>query len=182
MCIRDSPLGLNETGFRRIGPTDPNVPPTARREAWRRLDGDLVQGVVHDPLAWMLEGTAGNAGLFGSARDVGLFGQAVLCLRDPFDGPIAEVWTRRILPGQERGLGWDFKSPTGSTAGGSMSASSYGHTGFTGTSLWIDPEAGLGVALITNAVWCAPDAVAWRTFRSRFADNAMEALVRADLR
>lgn len=170
------PLGLDRTGYRGTGSTSPDVPPTASAEPWRSIEGGTVQGTVHDPLAFFLGGVSGNAGLFGSAMDTGRFGQAVLAGRVLFSPGGSDEWTKRDPLDRERGLGWDFKSECATSAGRTMSPATFGHTGFTGTSIWIDPTAGFGVALLTNSVLCKPDPDEWRAFRSAFCDLAGEAL------
>ncbi|HEX6558468.1 MAG TPA: serine hydrolase [Longimicrobiales bacterium] len=116
-----------------------------------------LQGVVHDPTAAALGGVAGNAGLFSSARDLAVFGQWLLdAAAHGVDLPIVSAATVSMFvarsPGVERGLGWDM--PAGrSSAGDYFSASSFGHTGYTGTSIWIDPERDLFVVLLTNRVY-----------------------------
>ncbi len=100
---------------------------------------------------------AGHAGLFANAADLASFGQAWLA-RDPLlrvDAELMGEATRQQVEssGERRGLGWMLKSAEGSSAGDRFSAESFGHTGFTGTSLWIDPERALVVAALTNRVY-----------------------------
>ncbi len=122
---------------------------------WR---AGVVRGVVHDENAWALagHGTCAHAGLFGSARDVARMGAAVL---DVLDGRRDE-WLRpsdihpllRSRPGGTLRAGFDGKSASGSSAGTVCGDSTFGHLGFTGTSVWIDPEARIVVVLLTNRV------------------------------
>jgi CubicO group peptidase (beta-lactamase class C family) len=123
--------------------------------AWR---GGLVRGDVHDENAWALagHGLCGHAGLFATARDVVLFGAAMLDVLeargkgwlDPCDlQPLL-----RVRPGGTLRAGFDGKSQVGSSAGARCSMSAFGHLGFTGTSLWIDPEQSVAVALLCNRV------------------------------
>jgi beta-N-acetylhexosaminidase len=145
--------------------TDPTIlafnPPRELRErcAPTELDiwrGRLLQGEVHDENAWALGGAAGHAGLFGTAADVGSFARAVL---EGFGGgsrvarpQTIETFARRSgVRGSSRALGWDTMLPT-SSCGTRMSPRAIGHTGFTGTSLWIDPELDLYVVFLTNRV------------------------------
>jgi CubicO group peptidase (beta-lactamase class C family) len=130
----------------RIAPTE--VDP------WR---GRLIVGEVHDENAWALGGAAGHAGLFATAASVGAFARAVL--RTLGGEPIlATPATMRAfiqrsgVPGSSRALGWDTMLPS-SSCGALMSPSAIGHTGFTGTSLWIDWERDLYVVLLTNRVY-----------------------------
>jgi len=145
------PMHWEATAFRSANELDKAFPPTSTIEPWRKpllkpLDSDWLQGVVHDPLAFLMGGVSGNAGLFGTIKEIAGFCQTILQ-----DDPQCVWWTKR--PGHERGLGWDFKSPTGSSAGTSFSDSTFGHTGFTGTSMWIDPVAGIFALLFSNAIY-----------------------------
>lgn len=122
-------------------------------DAWR---GRLLVGDVHDENAWALGGAAGHAGLFGTAGAVGAFARTVL--RTIGGEPVLatastmrEFITRSAVPNSSRALGWDTMLPT-SSSGTLLSPSSIGHTGFTGTSLWIDWERDLYVVLLTNRV------------------------------
>ncbi len=123
-------------------------------EPWR---GRLLVGEVHDPNCWALGGEAGHAGLFGSAAAVGGFAQLVLRGLRQNDSTLAQPETVRLfarrtdIPGSTRALGWDTMKPT-SSCGSRMNVTAIGHTGFTGTSLWIDWERDLYVVLLTNRV------------------------------
>jgi CubicO group peptidase (beta-lactamase class C family) len=130
----------------RIAPTE--------ADPWR---GRTLVGEVHDENTWALGGVAGHAGLFGTVGAVGAFARAVLhtlkgtaVLARP--GTLQRFIERTSVPGSSRALGWDRMLPT-SSCGGRLSASAFGHTGFTGTSLWIDPERDLYVVLLTNRVY-----------------------------
>jgi CubicO group peptidase (beta-lactamase class C family) len=118
--------------------------------------GGLLQGTVHDGNAWALGGVSGHAGLFSSAHDLATFSQFLLdggsydSIRILAPSTIAR-WTSRQSPSSSRALGWDTPAPN-SSAGRYFSPRSFGHTGFTGTSIWIDPERGLFVVLLTNRV------------------------------
>ena len=123
-------------------------------DAWR---GRTLSGEVHDENAWALGGAAGHAGLFGTAAAVGAFARATLAtvagdriLAQP--ATMREFITRRLdIPGSSRALGWDTMLPT-SSCGARLSATAVGHTGFSGTSLWIDWERDLYIVLLTNRV------------------------------
>jgi CubicO group peptidase (beta-lactamase class C family) len=120
---------------------------------WR---GGLVAGAVHDENAWALTalGGSGHAGLFGTIGAVLAFGRAVLDGRGgrgPFAGQDFN-WLLRERPGGTLRAGFDGKNAMGSSAGTRMGPNSFGHLGFTGTSLWIDPDAMVVVALLTNRV------------------------------
>ncbi|HYT77424.1 MAG TPA: serine hydrolase domain-containing protein [Vicinamibacterales bacterium] len=113
-------------------------------DLWR---GRLLQGEVHDENAWALGGAAGHAGLFGTAAAVGAFARTVLAHPET----LARVARKSTVPGSSRALGWDTMLPT-SSCGTRLSPRAIGHTGFTGTSLWIDPERDLYVVFLTNRV------------------------------
>jgi CubicO group peptidase (beta-lactamase class C family) len=118
--------------------------------------GRAIQGVVHDENSRALGGIAGHAGLFGSAADVGAFARLVLASFHD-ETPLATPELMRVfstptgVPGSSRALGWDTMRPT-SSCGERLSPAAIGHTGFTGTSLWIDPEQDLYVVLLTNRI------------------------------
>jgi CubicO group peptidase (beta-lactamase class C family) len=124
-------------------------------ETWR---GRLLVGEVHDANCWALGGAAGHAGLFGSAPSVGIFAQLMLRGLLMRDSTLAKPETMRMfvertnVPGSTRALGWDTMKPT-SSCGTRMSVTAIGHTGFTGTSLWIDWERNLYIVLLTNRVY-----------------------------
>lgn len=122
-------------------------------DTWR---GRLLAGEVHDENCWALGGAAGHAGLFGTAAAVGAFARAVLytIAGEPLlarADTMRHFVTKAAIPGSSRALGWDTMLPT-SSCGTRLSPTSIGHTGFTGTSLWIDWERDLYVALLTNRV------------------------------
>lgn len=148
-----------------------NVAPTEFC-AWRQR---RIVGEVHDENSATLHGIAGHAGLFGTARDVAALGQVYLASGGGFISPrLASEATHAQFA--ERGLGWMMRSIEGSSAGNRFSASSYGHTGFTGTSLWVDPERQIVCALLTNRVFLGRDPEAIQAFRPRFHDAVIEAL------
>jgi CubicO group peptidase (beta-lactamase class C family) len=127
-------------------------------DLWR---GRLLQGEVHDENAWALGGSAGHAGLFGSAAAVGTFARLMLeGLAGDSDLARADTVrafaTRAGVPGSSRALGWDTMLPS-SSCGTRLSPRAIGHTGFTGTSLWIDPDQDLYIVLLTNRVHPARD-------------------------
>ena len=152
----------------RIAPTE--------HDSWR---GRTVIGEVHDENAWALGGAAGHAGLFGTAGAVGAFARAVL--HTLHGQPIlTRTETMRLfakrtaIPGSSRALGWDTMLPT-SSCGTLMSPSAIGHTGFTGTSLWIDWERDLYVVLLTNRVHPTRENQLITEIRPRFHDTAIAA-------
>jgi serine-type D-Ala-D-Ala carboxypeptidase len=148
-----TPLGMSDTHFRpepamrdRIAPTEVSSP-----------RGYALQGEVHDENAWALGGVAGHAGLFSTAADLSLFAQMMLNrgtlngVRIVSDSAVTRFTTRTS---GTRALGWDTSDRDG-TAGVHMGEHAYGHTGFTGTSIWIDPDRDLFVILLTNRVHAA---------------------------
>jgi CubicO group peptidase (beta-lactamase class C family) len=145
--LTPEPLTFNPPRYWRekIAPTE--------IDPWR---GRLLVGEVHDENTWALGGAAGHAGLFGTAAGVGAFARAVLrtigwerILAKP--ATFRDFIMRTDVPGSSRALGWDTMLPT-SSCGTGLSASAIGHTGFTGTSLWIDWERDFYVVLLTNRV------------------------------
>lgn len=116
--------------------------------AWR---GGVVRGVVHDENAWALtgDGGSGHAGMFGTLPGVLAFGAAA---HDALATEPRLAWMTRARPGGTLLAGWDGKSPAGSSAGARMGPRAFGHLGFTGTSVWIDPDAHTVVAMLTNRV------------------------------
>jgi CubicO group peptidase (beta-lactamase class C family) len=147
--------------------------------AWR---GGVVQGAVHDENAWALtrDGGSGHAGIFGTVDAVLTFGQAVLdALERPGRrgapwGASDLSWLVRERPGDTLRAGFDGKSPEGSSAGTRMGPRAFGHLGFTGTSLWIDPDARVVVALLTNRVHPTRENVGIRAARPRVHDALFE--------
>jgi CubicO group peptidase (beta-lactamase class C family) len=152
------PLGLTTSlgtarGLRLAGVDVSSAAPTEDVD-WR---GGLVVGRVHDENAWALtgEGGSGHAGMFGTASAVLRFGQAVLDGLEgegPFGG-VDLAWLVAERPGGTLRAGFDGKSLQGSSAGTRFGPRSFGHLGFTGTSLWIDPDARIVAVLLTNRVW-----------------------------
>ena len=147
------PLGMTETGYQPAEPLRTRAAPTEERE------GRWMRGEVHDPRAWKLGGVAGHAGLFGTATDLARY--ATMMLRGgELEGvrvlapETIAVMTRGwpIPGGGFRGLGWDKRSPLSSNRGDLLTESAFGHGGFTGTALWIDPALDLYVIFLSNRV------------------------------
>ena len=170
--ISPEPLAFNPPRAWR-----PRTAPT-EFDAWR---GRTLTGEVHDENAWALGGAAGHAGLFGTAAAVGAFARALLrniagdrVLAHP--AIVQEFIRRRTdVPGSSRALGWDTMLPT-SSCGARLSSTAIGHTGFTGTSLWIDWERDLYVVLLTNRVHPTRENNRIRAIRPAFHDAVIEAL------
>jgi CubicO group peptidase (beta-lactamase class C family) len=175
------PLGLTRMRFlppknwrNEIAPTEVETfrSPTALR------------GSVHDENAWWLDGVSGHAGLFSDADDLLRFGEWALAgsLGRHFDGAVQPptdfiTWTlRQDHPvGSSRGIGWD--TPSGvSSAGTIMSPRSFGHTGFTGTSIWVDPDRDVVIVLLTNRVNPTRDTPRFGLIRAVVADAVMRSL------
>jgi CubicO group peptidase (beta-lactamase class C family) len=159
----------------RYGPiTRGNVAPTEFC-AWRQR---RLVGEVDDENSATLHGVAGHAGLFGTAADVATLGQLYLNKGGGFISPrLAQNATRAHI--EDRGLGWMIRTPEGSSSGRLFSAGSFGHTGFVGTSLWVDPQRELVCALLTNNVFFGRDQRHRDDlvrFRSLFHDTLIEAL------
>ncbi len=147
-------------------------------DPWR---GRVMAGHVHDSNAAALGGAAGHAGLFGTADAVGTFARWWMALASgavPASGGIpaalaARAIARGTVPGSSRALGWDTMLPT-SSCGTRMSARAFGHTGFTGTSLWIDPACDLYVVCLTNRVHASDDTEGIRRLRIALHDAVVE--------
>jgi CubicO group peptidase (beta-lactamase class C family) len=161
-----------------------NLPPALKRTAAPTLPlpedarrGRMLVGEVHDNYAAALGGAAGHAGLFGCAAAVGTFARAVLRgARGAGDGPVpfspesvARFTRKSEVPGSSRALGWDTMLPT-SSCGTRMSSAAFGHVGFTGTSLWIDPDRDRYYVLLTNRVCGGGTVDDMREVRRRFHD------------
>ncbi len=148
-----NPLQMSRTRFLPDIAEIAAIAPTERRR-----DGRMMRGAVHDPLASKLGGVAGDAGLFSTAQDLSRFCQMLLN-GGSLDGvrifrpeTIARMTSAQSPEGKPnvRGLGWDIQSTYSSVKGGFFSNTSYGHTGFTGTSIWIDPQTQSYLILLTN--------------------------------
>ena len=175
------PLGMSQVTFTplRHGVPCENIAPTELC-AWR---GRRLWGEVHDENAACLAGVAGHAGLFASAADVAKLGQSFLETSErPLPDSLKREMTREQawMGAERRGLGWKLQTPTQSPVGQAFSSRSFGHTGFTGTSLWVDPDRELVVALLTNRVYDGRDGDAIARFRVRLHE-AVVATVDASL-
>lgn len=148
-------LGMNNTMYNPSDDVRMNCVPTELDDFWRMR---LLQGEVHDERAYLLNGVAGHAGLFSTAEDLSKFVQLLLN-KGNYKGEqiiksdIVDEWTTIQNEESERALGWDTKSVKGySSAGQYFSENSFGHTGYTGTSIWVDKDSELFVILLTNRV------------------------------
>lgn len=147
-----TPLGMANTKFLPPQSWFLRIAPTQKDER----SGLMLRGLVHDPTARQMGGVAGHAGVFSTADDTAKFAQALLNGGAPvWSRPIVEKMTTPQQPPNltvVRGLGWDIDSPFSSNRGELLPVGSFGHTGFTGTSLWIDPTTDTYIVLLTNAV------------------------------
>lgn len=144
------PLGMTKTAFRPQTTWLPEIAPTEYDER-----GQMLRGVVHDPTVRRMGGVAGQAGLFSTADDLAKFAQALLSGSSVLSWSAIQKMTTPQQPANAstlRGLGWDIDSPMSHNRGELLPVGSFGHTGFTGTSIWIDPTTNTYVILLTNAV------------------------------
>ena len=169
--------GATATAYSPRGP-ERNAIPATETDAWR----GSVQGGVHDEKAHLMGGVSGHAGLFGTARDVALLGEwylgALYRRRSPLDRDLVceAVREQAREPTRRRGLGWVLRTGDEAACGSLMSPSTFGHGGFTGTSIWVDPERDLNVVLLTNAVHHGRSDI--RPIRAAVADAAVAAIER----
>jgi serine-type D-Ala-D-Ala carboxypeptidase len=171
------PLGLQSLRYLPPAEWRSRIAPT-EMDPWR---GRVLWGEVHDENAAVMDGVSGHAGLFGSVEDLLGFGEWVL-KRHSSDSPtlrpsIIQTFATRqnLVPGSSRALGWDTPD-SGSSAGTLLSPRSIGHTGFTGTSLWIDPEHHVAIVLLSNRVHPTRNNPRWNPVRAAIADLVMTTL------
>ena len=195
-CQREifGPLAMSHTTFNPAKSWRDRISPTANEDAFvepavtwagapaphsaTTFRGRVIQGEVQDENASVLGGVAGHAGVFSTAGDVALFAHALLNGGYPILRPdTVKLFTRResIPEGTSRALGWDTPSAP-SQSGKHFSPRSYGHLGYTGTSLWIDPDRQLSITLLTNRTWpdCRNQAI--KQVRPAFHDAVIEAM------
>jgi len=177
------PLGMRNTRFRSLGlGSDPSIVPTEIDRDFRRR---LVHGEVHDETAYLLGGVAGHAGLFSTVEDLTKFAYMLLSGgringRQFIRAETVALFSAVADPTSEstRALGWDTRAPEGySSAGKLFGPRSFGHTGFTGTSLWIDPDQRLFVILLTNRVYPTRESPGIFAVRAELADIAYGSIV-----
>jgi uncharacterized protein YbbC (DUF1343 family)/CubicO group peptidase (beta-lactamase class C family) len=169
------PLGMTHTRFLPPGDWIPQIAPTEYDE-----QKHMLHGVVHDPTSRRMGGVAGHAGLFSTADDLAKFAQTLLAGGGLALSPLAvqKMSTPEQPPNGTvlRGLGWDIDSPFSSNRGELLPVGSFGHTGFTGTSLWIDPTTKSYVILLTNAVHSRGHNMAIVSLRTRVASAVAAAI------
>ncbi|HKS10219.1 MAG TPA: serine hydrolase, partial [Pyrinomonadaceae bacterium] len=165
------PLHMNDTGFRPAASLRARIAPTEKRRGQMSYLGDTasnigaegdvwLRGQVHDPTSYRMDGVAGHAGLFSTAKDLAIYCQMILNggeysgVRVLSGLSVAEMTRPRLVSntGATRGLGWDINSSFSTNRGELFPLGSFGHTGFTGTSLWIDPSSQMFVVFLSNRV------------------------------
>ena len=176
-CQREvfGPLAMSHTTFNPAKSLRNHIPPTADDQTFRHR---LIQGEVQDENASVLGGVAGHAGLFSTAEDLARFAHAMLNSGYPILRPeTVKQFTRRedAPAGTSRALGWDTPSAP-SQSGKYFSPASFGHLGYTGTSLWIDAERQLSITLLTNRTWPDCQNQAIKLVRPAFHDAVVEAI------
>jgi CubicO group peptidase (beta-lactamase class C family) len=176
-CSREifGPLDMTSTMFRPPSSLRNRIVPTVDDRSFRKK---IIQGDVNDENAWVMGGVAGHAGIFSTVADLLKFSACMLRGGAPLlrPGTLALFTKRQSEPtGTSRALGWDTPSPP-SQSGKYFGSRSFGHLGYTGTSLWIDPEREVAIALLTNRVWpdCKSEAI--KTVRPVLHDAIIEAL------
>ncbi len=176
-CAREifGPLGLARTGYRPPAEWREQIPPTEEDRSFRHR---VVQGEVHDENTSVMGGVSAHAGLFAPAADVAKFALWMLSGGRPVVRPdTVTLFTspQPVSTGYARALGWDRVSQP-SQSGQYFSSSSHGHLGFTGTSLWIDPERQSSVTLLTNRTWPHRESQRIKQIRPAFHNAVMESL------
>jgi CubicO group peptidase (beta-lactamase class C family) len=149
------PLKMKSTFYNPNDSVKKLCAPTEIDNYWRMK---TLQGQVHDETSAMLNGVAGHAGLFSTANDIAklmtvLMNKGKLGNKQFIQQSTVEYFTKKYSNESSRAIGWDTKSETGSSSGDYFSSNSFGHTGFTGTSIWADPERNLFVVFLTNRVY-----------------------------
>jgi CubicO group peptidase (beta-lactamase class C family) len=180
-CQREifGPLGMTHTTFNPVPALKQSIPPTADDRTFHHR---IIQGEVQDENASVLGGVAGHAGLFSTSEDLAIFAHAMLNGGHPILRPSTiELFSRRqsAPEGTSRALGWDTPS-TPSQSGKYFSPRSFGHLGYTGTSLWIDPDRQLSITLLTNRTWPDCQSPAIKQVRPAFHDAIVESLGKND--
>jgi len=171
------PLGMKHTSY-----LPPRTWMSKVAETYAPDRKQILRGVVHDPRAERMGGVAGHAGVFGTAGDLALYAQALIGKKTILSSDIIEKMTTPQQPPnatEVRGLGWDIDSSFSSNRGALLPVGSFGHTGFTGTSMWVDPYTNTYVILLTNSV-LPRNGAALISLRSRVA-TAVASLLHLDV-
>lgn len=174
-----TPLNLKSTLYNPVTIDKNQIVPTEIDSVWRKR---LIQGSVHDETAQLMGGVSGHAGLFTSIQDImklsglivngGVFDKKRFLKKETID-----LFSKSQKLKGNRGLGWDIRSPKGyKSCGNYFSPASFGHTGFTGTSVWIDPEKKVAIVLLTNRVYPTRENRKISEFRPKLHDSIMKAL------
>lgn len=176
------PMGMKNTMYNPPKNLLSRIAPT---EVDGRLNRGLIHGEVHDENTYFFGGVSTHAGLFSTSEDLAALAQMLLNggiyrHRRFFSPPTIRYWTSRqnLPPGSDRALGWDTPSDEGSSAGDYFSKGSFGHLGFTGTSVWIDPNRKIAIILLTNRVYPTRERGGMYEVRRNFYNKAMEALLK----
>ncbi len=174
------PLGMQDTFFKPSIEDRKRSAPTEKYIEWRRSLEDLrgftrvhetyVQGTVHDPIAFLIGGVSGNAGLFSTSRDLAKVARAWMMGADPFKTETVAQFTKKQGDKSTYGLGFDTRSEEDSSAGTKFSIKSFGHTGYTGTTIWVDPVNQLFAVLLTNRIHPTAANLKIRSFRPKCHD------------
>lgn len=172
-----NPIGMRDTYFNPPEELKDRIAPTEFDNYWRMKQ---MQGKVHDETAYLLNGVAGHAGLFSTAYDISILLQMILQKgfyqgRRFIDSQVVELFTKRFSESSSRALGWDTKSDQNS-AGKLLSNNSIGHTGFTGTSCWIDKDRNLIIIFLSNRVYPTRENTKIINFRPLLHDAVVQIL------
>ena len=179
-CQREifAPLGMSSTTFNPPEEIRAQIPPAANDQSFRHR---IIQGEVQDENASILGGVAGHAGVFSTAADLAQFARSMLSAAGLWRRETITLFTRceSAPAGTSRALGWDTPSAP-SQSGRYFGSTSFGHLGYTGTSLWIDPERQVSVTLLTNRTWpdCANHAI--KQVRPRVHDAIILAMGKSE--
>lgn len=156
------PLGMKTTMYNPLLADRPRCVQTEKQEGWRmkvedlrgyeRVQDEFIQGNVHDPIAFLIGGVSGNAGLFSNVSDLSKLARAWMLGTEPFTKESMKLFAQRHSDESSRGFGFGMKVEEGASCGDKFSMSSFGHTGFTGTCVWIDPEAQMFAVHLANRV------------------------------
>ncbi len=176
------PLKMESTFYNPVDSLKKLCAPTEIDNYWRMK---TLQGEVHDETSAMLNGVAGHAGLFSTADDLAKL-MSVLLNKGKVNQKIfiqqstIELFTKRVSEESSRAIGWDTKSDSGSSAGKYFSKNSFGHTGYTGTSIWADPERNLFVVFLTNRVYPTRENTKIQKVRPQLHNAVIKSIERFD--
>lgn len=172
------PLEMTKTFFNPEDLVKRHCAPTEIDNYWRNK---LIQGEVHDETAAVLGGVAGHAGLFSTVGDLSKFmsmiiNKGIYNSKRLINHETVELFTKKQSGQSSRGLGWDTKSEKHSSVGELFSVKSFGHTGFTGTSIWADPERNLFVVFLTNRVYPSRENTKIISFRPKLHEAVIKSI------